>query len=253
MVQLQQQNMQSQLLQSCDHLPKAARIHATSYFADRVRMEDRFNTIAGWVLFSGIIALGLSSIFMRVFDTHRPEAMGYPVEVADAGGGADAGPDLGTLLAAASVENGAQQAAARCGTCHSFEQGGAQGQGPNLYATLGDTFAHVAGFGYSDALASKDGSWTWEAMNAWLLNPRQFVPGTSMGFAGLKNDEQRADILVYLNSLGSNLPLPEPKVAEEEPAAEGEAEEAGEEAEADAAAEAEATEDAAAEENEGGA
>ena len=217
-------------------------------------MEDRFNTIAGWVLFSGIIALGLSSIFMRVFDTHRPEAMGYPVEVVGGEEGGDSGPDLGTLLAAASVENGAQQAAARCGTCHTFDQGGAQGQGPNLYATMGDTFAHVAGFGYSDALASKEGNWTWEAMDAWLLNPRQFAPGTSMGFAGLKNAEQRADILVYLNSLGSNLPLPEPKTAEEA-APEGEegAEVAAEEAEADAAGEAEATEDAAAEENEGGA
>lgn len=183
-------------------------------------MDDRFNTAAGWVLFSGIVALGLSSISARIFDVHRPEAMGYAVEVADAGGGADSGPDLGTLLAAANVENGAQQAAARCGTCHSFEQGGANGQGPNLYGTLGGPLGHAAGFGYSGALKEKGGTWTLEAMNEWLLNPKGYISGTSMGFAGLKNDEQRADIIAYINSLGSNLPLPAPKAAEEPAAAE---------------------------------
>ena len=183
-------------------------------------MDDRFNTAAGWVLFSGIVALGLSSISSRIFDVHRPEAMGYAVEVADAGGGADSGPDLGTLLAAANVENGAQQAAARCGTCHSFEQGGANGQAPNLYGTLAAPLGHAAGFGYSGALKEKGGTWTLEAMNEWLLNPKGYIAGTSMGFAGLKNDEQRADIIAYLNSLGSNLPLPAPKAAEEPAAAE---------------------------------
>ena len=196
-------------------------------------MDDRFNTAAGWVLFSGIVALGLSSISSRIFDVHRPEAMGYAVEVADAGGGADSGPDLGTLLAAANVENGAQQAAARCGTCHSFEQGGANGQGPNLYGTLGGPLGHAAGFGYSGALKEKGGTWTLEAMNEWLLNPKGYIAGTSMGFAGLKNDEQRADIIAYLNSLGSNLPLPAPKAAEEPAAAEGEATADGEAAPAE--------------------
>lgn len=190
-------------------------------------MEDRFNTAAGWVLFAGIVALGLSSIFSRVFDTHRPEAMGYPVEVEGGDAGGDSGPDLGMLLANASVENGAQQAAARCGTCHTFDQGGAQGQGPNLYGVMGGKLAHIGGFGYSDALTAKGGTWTFEAMNEWLLNPRGFIPGTSMGFAGLKNDEQRADILVYLNSLGSNLPLPAP-AAEDEPAVEEGVDGAGE-------------------------
>ncbi len=172
-------------------------------------MDDRFNTAAGWVLFSGIIALGLSSIFLRVFDMERPEQLGYPVEVADAGG-ADSGPDIGTLLAAADVAAGEQQAAARCGTCHSFNSGGPAGQGPNLYGIMGAKLGHSPSFGYSDALTSKGGIWDWEAMNKWLINPRAYIPGTSMGFAGLKNDEQRADILVYLNSLGSNLPVPAP-------------------------------------------
>lgn len=196
-------------------------------------MDDRFNTAAGWVLFTGIVALGLTSISSRVFHAERPENMGYPIEVADAEGAADSGPDLGTILAAGDVAAGATGAAARCGTCHTFESGGANGQGPNLFGTMGKAVGGHAGFGYSAALKEFGGTWTWEAMNDWILNPKKHIPGTSMGFAGLKNDQQRADILVYLNSLGSNLPLPAPVVAEEEPTAE----EGGEEAEGEAAAE----------------
>ncbi|MDN3646473.1 c-type cytochrome [Pontixanthobacter aestiaquae] len=205
-------------------------------------MDDRFNTAAGWVLFAGVIALGLSIISGKVFHTERPETLGYPIEVADAGGAEETGPDLGTLLAAADVAAGATAAAARCGTCHSFESGGANGQGPNLWNTMGAPLAGHAGFGYSSALTEKGGTWTWDAMNDWLLNPKRFAPGTSMGFAGLKNNEDRANILVYLNSLGSNLPLPEPKAAEE-PAAE----EAAADAEAEGAAEEVTEQDAAAE------
>jgi cytochrome c len=200
-------------------------------------MDDRFNTAAGWVLFSGIVALGLSSISAKVFDTHRPETMGYPIEVADTGGEEDAGPDLGTLLAAADVANGAQKAAARCGTCHTFDQGGADGQGPNLYAIMGAQMGAKPGFGYSQALTGKGEPWSWEAMNEWILSPRGYMSGTSMSFAGLKNNEERADIVAYLNTLGSNLPLPEPVVAEE----------AEIEADAEGAAEADAEQDAAAE------
>ena len=81
---------------------------------------------------------------------------------------------------------------------------------------------HAAGFKYSADLSGKGGNWDFESMNAWLLAPKQFVPGTTMGFAGLKDDNARASIMLYLNSLGSNLPLPAPKAAEA-PAAEGDA------------------------------
>jgi len=197
-------------------------------------MDDRFNTAAGWVLFSGIVALGLSSISAKVFDSERPETLGYPIEVADVGGDVPAGPDLATLLAAADPARGEQQAVARCGTCHTFDAGGANGQGPNLHSVMGAAIAGKSGFGYSSDLSAMGGNWTWEAMNMWILSPRGYAGGTSMSFAGLKNDQQRTDILAYLNSLGSNLPLPVPVVAEEE-------------AEADAAGEAEAEQDAAAE------
>ena len=190
-------------------------------------MDDRFNTAAGWALFAGIVGLGssiASGMYFQAEEPHAVEKGGYPIADADGGGdGEAAAVDLGTILAAGDVALGEQQAVARCGNCHTFNQGGANGTGPNLYGVMGLPIGkHAAGFKYSADLSGKGGNWDFESMNAWLLAPKQFVPGTTMGFAGLKDDNARASIILYLNSLGSNLPLPAPKAAEA-PAAEGEA------------------------------
>lgn len=182
-------------------------------------MDDRFNTAAGWALFAGIVGLGASIASGMYFQAEAPHAVeegGYPIADADGGaGGEEAAVDLGTILASADLALGEQQAVARCGNCHTFNQGGASGTGPNLYGIMGLTIGnHIPGFNYSSALAEKGGTWTWESMNEWLLAPKQYVPGTTMGFAGLKDDNARASIMLYLNSLGSNLPLPAPKAAE---------------------------------------
>ncbi len=188
-------------------------------------MDDRFNTAAGWVLFAGIVGLGASIGSGLYYHAGKPEPVeqgGYPIEDLDAGaGGSESTVDLGTILAAADLAAGEQQAQARCGTCHTFNQGGANGTGPNLYGIMGKPIGKsVAGFKYSSALAEKGGTWTFEAMNEWLLAPKAFVAGTTMGFAGLKDDAARASIIMYLNSLGSNLTPPAPQAAEA-PAAEG--------------------------------
>lgn len=189
-------------------------------------MQDRFNTAAGWVLFAGIVGLGASIASGMYYHGGKPEHVesgGYPIEDLDAGagGGGESTVDLGTILAAADLAAGEQQAQARCGTCHTFNQGGANGTGPNLYGVMGlPVGKHAAGFKYSSSLAEKGGTWTFEAMNEWLLAPKAFASGTTMGFAGLKDDAARASIIMYLNSLGSNLTPPAPQAAEA-PAAEG--------------------------------
>lgn len=173
-------------------------------------MDDRFNTIAGWALFAGIIALGGAIVSNKVFETERPETMGYAIEgvEAEGEGGAAAGPSLNTLLAGADVAKG-EKAFAKCAACHTINQGGANGVGPNLYATLGEPIGQgKAGFAFSDALKKIGGNWTFEAMDKWLKSPRDFAPGTKMTFAGLGNAEDRANIIAYLNAQGSNLPLP---------------------------------------------
>lgn len=173
-------------------------------------MDDRFNTIAGWALFAGIIALGGAIVSNKVFETERPEEMGYAIEgvEAEGEGGAAAGPSLNTLLASADVAKG-EKVFAKCAACHTINQGGANGVGPNLYGTLGEPIGQgKGGFAFSDALKKVGGTWTFEAMDKWLKSPRDFAPGTKMTFAGLGNAEDRANIIAYLNAQGSNLPLP---------------------------------------------
>ena len=182
-------------------------------------MDDRFNTAAGWVLFAGIIALGLSSISSRVFHAERPEKLGYPVEVAEsaAGGGEMS---IEEALSLASVEAG-EAVFAKCAACHTVNQGGADGIGPNLWGIMGKPIGnHAPGFAYSSALAEKGGTWDWANMSEWLKNPRGFANGTKMSFAGLSSAEDRAAISLYLNANGSNLPVPaytapEPAAVEE--------------------------------------
>ncbi|HEX5536583.1 MAG TPA: cytochrome c family protein [Sphingobium sp.] len=173
-------------------------------------MDDRFNTIAGWTLFAGIIALGGAIVSQKLFHTERPEQMGYVIEgVEEEGeGGAGAGPSLNTLLAKADPALG-EKVFAKCAACHTVNQGGANGIGPNLYATMGEAIGHgKGGFAFSDALKKVGGAWTFDAMDKWLKSPRDFAPGTKMTFAGLGNPEDRANLIAYLNTQGSNLPLP---------------------------------------------
>ena len=191
-------------------------------------MDDRFNTIAGWVLGAGIVLLGATLVTGQVFKSERPETMGYPIEgVEEESSGAAAEPPIAHFLQTADAARG-ESAFRKCAACHTINQGGANGLGPNLYANMGAAIAHVAGFNYSDALRSHGGNWDWDAMSAWLASPRSFAPGTRMTFAGLSNPQERADLLLYMNQQGGNLPLPPPP-AVEEPAAE-EAESEGNEA-----------------------
>jgi cytochrome c len=172
-------------------------------------MDDRANTIAGWTLAAGIAALGLSIASGMVFHSEKPEKPGYPIEGAEEAGGEKAAEvPIATLLPTADVAKGAE-VFKKCGACHTAEQGGANGIGPNLYATLGEPIGQGKnGFAFSDALKGVGGNWDFDKMNAWLTKPSKFAPGTKMTFAGLPNAQDRANVIVYLNSLGSNLPLP---------------------------------------------
>lgn len=177
-------------------------------------MDDRSNTIAGWVLAGGIVALGLSIGSGMYFHGEAPEKEGFAVvaEETGAAGGVAAVP-IATLLATADIAKG-EAVFKKCTACHSIAQGGANGIGPNLWASMGKPHGHVAGFAYSDALKSIPGNWDWEGMDKWLANPKKYAPGTKMTFAGLGNPEERANLILYLNAQGSNLPLPAPPAAD---------------------------------------
>lgn len=187
-----------------------------------IPMGDRFNTIAGWTLFAGIVALGASIASGMYFHSEKPEKAGYEVADADPAGGEGGGAaavDIATLLPTADAAKGAE-VFKKCAACHTIEQGGANGIGPNLYGALGKPHGHVPGFAYSDALKSVPGNWDFAGMDKWLTSPRKYAPGTKMTFAGLSKPEDRANLLAYMNAQGSNLPLPAAGAA---PAAGGEA------------------------------
>ncbi len=182
-------------------------------------MDDRTNTIAGWVLGAGIVALGASIVTGQVFKAERPEKMGYPIEgvVEEGAGAAEAEQPIAFYLASADPAAGAQ-VFKKCAACHTDNQGGANGLGPNLWAIMGKPVAHLGGaYAYSEALKSHGGTWDWESMSHWLKSPKSFAPGTKMTFAGLSKPEDRANLIAYLNSQGSNLPLPPPPAASASP------------------------------------
>jgi len=187
-------------------------------------MDDRNNTIAGWALFSGIVALGLGSLSAHYFRSdkpERPEKMGYEIEgvVSSEEGAAAAEEGIEARLAKADAAKG-EAVYKKCQSCHTVDQGGANGIGPNLYATVGKAIAGHAGFAYSDDLKGKGGNWDWANLDAWLKSPKGFAPGTKMTFAGIADGQDRANLIQFLNTKGSNLPLPAaPAAAAAEPGA----------------------------------
>jgi cytochrome c len=186
-------------------------------------MDDRFNTIAGWVLFAGIVALGGSIVAGEYFHSERPEKMGYPIAgVQEEGSGpAEAEKPIEFYLASADTTKG-QQIFNKCMACHNADKGGANQMGPNLWGVLGLPIAEDRnGFAFSDALKKVGGSWNWDNLSKWLTSPKAFAPGTKMTFAGLSNPQDRADVIAFLNTQ-SDSPLPLPKApAAAAPAAAG--------------------------------
>jgi cytochrome c len=144
----------------------------------------------------------------------------------------EAPPDLGTLLASASVASG-ERKAALCKSCHTLSEGGANSAGPNLWGVVGRPVASVDGFNYTSAITAAGGAWTYDRLDQYLKNSQDYIPGTAM-VQRFAKDGQRADILAYLGSLSASpVAFPAPVVVEApatDEAAEDVAEDAGEEA-----------------------
>lgn len=177
-----------------------------------------FAAIIGTALFVMVITTISDSAF------HRDEGVkpAYTIEVASAV--AEATPvveeslPLADLLAGADAARGAKQWG-KCRACHTIDKDGANGLGPNLYGLVGRGVAAVAGARYSSDLQALGGTWTYELLDAWLKKPKDVAKGTSMGFGGIKKDEQRADLIAYMAAM-SDSPVPFPAVEAEETAAE---------------------------------
>lgn len=186
--------------------------------SEKIVDSFEWNKIAGWCLMAAIAVLGLILVTGEAYAVKNPAKPGYIVEgveeVATAGPAAVVDKPIEFYLASASVDKGAE-VFKKCGACHNAEKGGANGIGPNLYGIVGGPHDHMAGFSYSDAMMkTASAKWDFAALNAWLTNPKAYVPGTKMAFAGIAKPEERAAVIDYLNSK-SDHPLPLPPVPAE--------------------------------------
>jgi cytochrome c len=167
------------------------------------------------VLTAGIAFMVAGFIGQQVVHPKKLEKVAITIEgVPDASGApaaaAPAIPEIAPLLAAANVDNGRQIAGRLCSACHTFEEGGPNKVGPNLYGVVGGSHAHKGDFNYSPPMAAlHDKPWSYEDLNHFLAGPARYVRGTRMAFSGISNVGQRADVIAYLRSLAASpQPLP---------------------------------------------
>jgi len=181
------------------------------------------NKILGAILGTCLITLALNIGAGAIFAPAKPAKPGYVIAVKTEGGGAkkaEAAKEvpLPVRLAKASVNKG-QATAKQCQACHTFAKGGPNRVGPNLWNVVGEVRGEGRGFNFSKAMKEKGGKWTYEELDKFLTDPRGYINGTAMTYAGVKNDQQRADVIAYLHTLSDN-PVPLPKAqAENAPAA----------------------------------
>lgn len=175
------------------------------------------NKIMGALLGCCLVLLSLNIAAGAIFAPVKPAKPGYDIAVPETpAGGAPAGPaepekPIAELLASSDVAKG-EQSAKKCAACHTFNKGGPNRVGPNLWGVVERPKGTEGGFNYSAALKGKGGNWSYDDLNKFLANPKGFVQGTNMQFAGINRASERADLINYLHTL-SDAPKPLPTAA----------------------------------------
>ncbi|MDD9331540.1 MAG: cytochrome c family protein [Wolbachia sp.] len=172
------------------------------------------NKIAASILLSALIIVIVSNIVDMLYN---PEAYKIEHQTIAAAGGSESQQkieqvalDIRALMQNANFDKG-KSVAKKCIACHSFEKGGHNKVGPNLWNVVGSKKAHLGNsFNYSKAVLEKGGKWGYEELFAFLKNPKAYIKGTRMAFAGISNPQEVADLISYLRSI-SDSPIALPK------------------------------------------
>ena len=178
------------------------------------------NKILGAILGTCLVLLAVHIGAETLFTQEKPAKPGYVIKVAAVSEAAKPAVKveipLAVRLARASVDKG-KQIAKQCEACHTLGKGDPNRIGPNLWDIVGNERGKDRhGFNFSSAMKKKGGKWTFEELDKFLPDPRGYIPGTAMTFAGIKDDQQRADVIDYLHTLSDHpLPLPKPTAKEE--------------------------------------
>ena len=165
------------------------------------------NKIIAAVLVTVLIVIGISKISDFMFHVDNPQMAAYKVEAMDSDGNVslattESDVDISALLALGSVEHG-QKVFKKCKACHSIKEGGGNNIGPKLWNVMFRPVGAVSDYKYSKALTDYKKEWNWEEMNGFLIKPSKWIKGNKMGFAGLKDEKDRASVILYLNQNGN--------------------------------------------------
>ena len=180
------------------------------------------NKVAAAVLLAGMAFVGSGLLGGYLVHPENLRESVLKIDLPNPEGGAPAPEQpIAALLVSADAGRGeADVKGLGCVACHSFNEGGKAGVGPNLYGVLGGPHGHMEGYAYSAALKSKEGPWTYDELNEWLTKPSAYAPGTKMAFAGIADAKKRADVIDYLRSLSHDpQPLPAAPVTDATPSA----------------------------------
>ena len=178
------------------------------YF-EKIKMDSfEINKIIAAILVTVMLVLGIGKISDIIFDVKQPDIQGYKVEVKVGSttatqAKAEGQVDMSALLSMGTVEDG-KKVFKKCAACHSINAGGGNKIGPKLWDVMFRPVGSITDYKYSKALSSYGKEWTWEEMNGFLIKPAKWIKGNKMGFAGLKKEEDRASVMLYLNENSEN-------------------------------------------------